>query len=534
MTTIKRQYSLPKCSLQLEGMATDDSASSSRPLLSMLLQAECHFTDGNQRLTGGRDFLESLVKAVSLYAQEVLSGLGNPAEAEVTAGVQLWPSEQPGCHHLRWSPPEGPPIELELTTLQLADLVDAVDQFFADSRTLPDLTLQLAPVSRRYRPAEVPVGTQAQPLVMGLGSLAIAALALFFVPIPEVQEPEVRPEAETEDVSAASGSDEPDTDEPEASGSSPDEEDEDSDVPADADPDDEASDDEDSEVVADKDDEDGEGVTDTDADDEISEVSDDEVSDDEADEPNDAAPERPRRTTVDRDRGETITAAELEALLEDGETIADPTDVKYIERYLYREINQSWDDREDLREDLAYRVTATVDGAIVAYEPIETTPAEGEDLTPLPDLTFLPTQAAIAAREATVDFKVVFTRGQALQVNPWHGYAGRPELGERIDARDAIADLQEELADALDDGWDEDKDTRGNDLVFRVAVTEDGAIADYYPQNNAAFSLVAETPLPELLDPAAGRETGSVIPSEPLGQFQVVFKPDGVVEVSPF
>ncbi|NEO87040.1 MAG: DUF4335 domain-containing protein, partial [Spirulina sp. SIO3F2] len=377
MTTIKRQYSLPKCSLQLEGMATDDSASGARPLLSMLLHAECHFTDGNQRLTGGRDFLESLVNAVSLYAQEVLSGLAHPAEGNETTGVQLQPSEQPGYHHLRWSPSEGQPVEVELNTLQLADLIDAVDQFFADSRTLPDLTLQLAPVSRRYRQAEVPVGVRAQPLVTGLGGLAIAALALFFVPIPEVQEPEFIPEEETEEVSEADDAAESPDDEV---GSSPD-----------------------------SDDEDGESDT---ASEDADEVADE---DEAADESEIAAADSPRRA----DAGETITAAELEALLEDGETIADPTEVKYIERYLYREINRNWDDRDRLTEDLAYRVTATIDGAVVAYEPIETTPAEGEDFTPLPDMTFLPTQAAIAEREATVDFKVVFTQGQALQVNPW-------------------------------------------------------------------------------------------------------------------
>ncbi|NEO88330.1 MAG: hypothetical protein F6J87_29350 [Spirulina sp. SIO3F2] len=149
-------------------------------------------------------------------------------------------------------------------------------------------------------------------------------------------------------------------------------------------------------------------------------------------------------------------------------------------------------------------------------------------------MTFLPTQAAIAEREATVDFKVVFTQGQALQVNPWHGYAGTPELGERIEDEETLAELQDQLAAALGEVWDEDNDTLGNELVFRVGVTEKGAIADYYPQNNAAFTLVAETPLPELLKPTAGRKPGSVIPADPLGQFQVVFKPDGVVEVSPF
>jgi len=39
-------------------------------------------------------------------------------------------------------------VQLDLTTVQLFDLVEAVDQFFADSQTLPDLSLQLTPVSK--------------------------------------------------------------------------------------------------------------------------------------------------------------------------------------------------------------------------------------------------------------------------------------------------------------------------------------------------------------------------------------------------
>ncbi|MGB0562986.1 MAG: DUF4335 domain-containing protein [Spirulinaceae cyanobacterium] len=478
--TIKRQYSLPKCSLQLEGMnaaATEDNEiDSHRPLLSVLLQAECIFPDREPRLLGGRDFLESLVNAVSLYAQGVLSGVSQPAATHRESGVNLWPSEQPGYHHLEWLPAEGQPVELELSTLHLADLVDAIDQFFADPRTLPDMTLQLTPVSRRYRQADIPLAVRAQPLATGLGSLAIAALLLFFIPVPEVEEPTVPPET-TEENGETTQTD-PDETPADASGE---------DDPPDAD-----------------------------------------ETNDESDGADDASePER-------ADTGETITAAELEELLSQGETITDPTEVRYIEQYLYRELNRAWEERDRLSTDLAYRVTATVDGAIVAYEPVDGTPEERGELTPLPDLQFLPTQAAIAQREATVDFKVVFTQDQVLQVNPWHGYAGTPTLGEQIEDAETLGKLQDELAQTLGEDWDEDVDTLGNDLVFRVGVTEAGEVADYQAQNNAAFTLSGLTPLPDRLEPNAGRSTGSVIPGEPLGQFQVVFKPDGVVEVSPF
>ena len=83
-----------------------------------------------------------------------------------------------------------PPIQVDLTTVQLFDLVEAIDQSLTDSRTLPQLTLQLSPVSKRHRKAEQPIAKRAAPAALGTGVLALAAVAFFFVPIPEVREPE--------------------------------------------------------------------------------------------------------------------------------------------------------------------------------------------------------------------------------------------------------------------------------------------------------------------------------------------------------
>lgn len=479
--TIKRQYSLPKCSLQLEGMSSVEPGSvGSRPLLSVVLQAECYFKDLDLRLSGGRDFLESLATAVSRYSQEVLSGVSQPIATEGNVeGVRLWRGEQPGQHHLSWSPPEGEMVEVQLNTLQLADLVDAIDQFYADSRTLPELTLKLAPVSRRYRQADVPLAVRSQPVLTGVGVLAIAAALLFFIPVPEVKNPKVAYEENIEETIAEDAAEDT-TEEPETD--DPDMDDPDVDSP-------------DAEDEADEDD------------------------------------------SNERDSGDaedTISADELEDLLASGETITDATEVQFIQQHLYRELSDAWQNRDRLSEDLAYRITATIDGAIVVYEAIEGTSRSADEQTPLPDLKFLPTQAAIANREATVDFKVVFTEDQVLQINPWDGLQGSPTLGDQIRDRGTLRKLQDELRETLVKKWDEDVDTRGNDLIFRVSVAEDGAIADYQAQNNAAYTLEAETPLPKLLKPEAGRQIGSVVPDEPLGQFQVVFKAGGVVEVGPF
>ena len=70
--TIRRQYSLPNCTLVLEGLSDGSAASQLdlRPVLSILMSAECYVTGLGEPLSGGREFFESLVRAVSSYAQE--------------------------------------------------------------------------------------------------------------------------------------------------------------------------------------------------------------------------------------------------------------------------------------------------------------------------------------------------------------------------------------------------------------------------------------------------------------------------------
>lgn len=199
--TIRRQYSLPNCTITLEGLS-DDTASgdlSGRPLLSILMTAECRFVGSNQSLTGGRVFFEHLVKAVSAYAQECLSGVRHPQQTgEGSPQVHLESVEDKTLHRLTWYPDaetNQTPVAIELTTVQLFDLVEAVDQFFGDSRTLPDLSLKLQPVSRRYRQVEEPVVQRVVPATLGIASLAVAAIALFMIPVPQVRKPEPTPQS---------------------------------------------------------------------------------------------------------------------------------------------------------------------------------------------------------------------------------------------------------------------------------------------------------------------------------------------------
>src|SRR5205085_10217610 len=141
-------------------------------------------------LVGGREFFESLVRAVSGYAQEFLSNVPNPqAHNQDSELVELQKIDINRHRLIVHSEDEAQgfdakpnhhkePIQIDLNTVQLFDLVEAVDQFFADTQTLPELSLELQPVTRRNSIANQAVLKQAVPAGIGVSSLAVAALTL--------------------------------------------------------------------------------------------------------------------------------------------------------------------------------------------------------------------------------------------------------------------------------------------------------------------------------------------------------------------
>ncbi len=185
--TIQRQYSLPNCTLALEGFG-DATASGSdlRPIMSILTNAECRFM-GQPVMRGGKDFFEGLIATASLYAQEVMSGIRVPAADEANHAVQI---DRVGAdaHQLTFTPETGTPQTLSLNTVQLFDLVEAIDQFIADTQTLPQWALGLKPAAKKFAQRE-PISKQALPFAAGLGSLAIAAAALLTLPTPPINQP---------------------------------------------------------------------------------------------------------------------------------------------------------------------------------------------------------------------------------------------------------------------------------------------------------------------------------------------------------
>ena len=206
---IKRQYSLPNCNLVLEGLEDSDPQNvailDGKPPMSILINAECHLLKSDRKLSGGSVFLTNLARAVSNYAQEFLSGLPqSDSNSNEYPQVFLAPVAEKNLHRLTLEPnPESgeAKTEVDLSTVELFDLVDALDRFYLDRSTLPQVTLDIKPVSRRYRQPEQPLTERLTPVAIGFTSLAIAAGALFMIPPPEVAPPEsppIAPATETE------------------------------------------------------------------------------------------------------------------------------------------------------------------------------------------------------------------------------------------------------------------------------------------------------------------------------------------------
>jgi Domain of unknown function (DUF4335) len=188
--TIKRQYSLPNCTLILEGFGDGAQGQGDlRPVMSILTNAECHMTEQAKVLRGGKDFFESLIAAVSLHAQEFLSGVHLPdnTASNLTQQVNIQ-TVGPDVHRMTLTQEGQPDQQVDLSTVEFFDLAEAIDQFGADTQTLPKWAINLTPVPKRYAPKSS-VANQVGPIAMGAASLALAASALWFLPNPMVKTP---------------------------------------------------------------------------------------------------------------------------------------------------------------------------------------------------------------------------------------------------------------------------------------------------------------------------------------------------------
>ncbi len=476
---IQRKYSLPNCTLLLEGLS--DAARSAqfqelRPELSILVNAECYFPSYNQPLVGGREFFESLVRAVSGYAQEFLSNVPNPQahneESELVELQKISVNRHRLIVHSEGNS-EGfesngnsnkQPIQIDLNTVQLFDLVEAVDQFFADSQTLPELSLELQPVTRRYGGASQALLKQAVPASVGVSSLAVAAIAFSLIPAPQMRQPQPKPEEQTSSATPSTSPSAPPTT----------------------------------------------ASTDT------------------------VTPAPTPIAVATPTPGTQPAVRDLEALLNTVTEITDPSQLRVLNRQVYNQINPAWNNRSALKQDLVYRVGVAADGAIVGYKALNKEANQGIEQTPLPNLLYNPAKRPAISNEPIAQFKIVFTNQGVLEVSPWRGYARTPEvIGTKITEPKTVKSLNQKLYSSLRQSWG-GTPTFKQDLQYRVAVNKDGTIADYEPLNQVAFDYFRETPLPKMFQALYGSNLAAPNNKEPLAHFQVTFKPSGKLEVTPW
>lgn len=475
---IQRKYSLPNCTLLLEGLSDATKAvhyQEMRPELSILVNAECHISGYQQPVSGGRDFFESLVRAVNAYAQEFFSKIPNPNFSDRESELVEIQAVDNNCHRLivrsenRTNNSDIAGVAMDLNTVQLFDLVEAVDQFFADTQTLPELILQIQSAPRRYGAGSEGIAQQVVPMTVGATGLAAAAVAFALLPAPQLRPPQpAATQPEKAETPAATATPSPTATEDTSSQAIP----------------------------------------------------------------------TPTATTVANNPTPTPTANpavntnDLEKLLATVPEITDPSKLRDLNRQVYNQINPAWTERGGLSEDVVYRVGVASDGAVIGFKPTNKTANEVVDKTPLPNLLFNPANRQTTGQEPIAQYKVVFRRNGVLEVSPWNGYSGTPKvLGEKITDSNQVKQLRQKLSDQIRSRWSGVPQFK-SDLKYRVAVNKDGAIADYESLNSGAYDHYREIPLPAMFSELhQGNNVAPPDTKQPLAHYQVTFKPSGQLEI---
>ncbi|ACC84829.1 conserved hypothetical protein [Nostoc punctiforme PCC 73102] len=225
---------------------------------------------------------------------------------------------------------------------------------------------------------------------------------------------------------------------------------------------------------------------------------------------------------------------DLDALLNIAGEITDPSQLHALKRQVFNQINPAWTNRLGLQQDLVYRVGVAADGAIVGYKAINQVANEKIELTPLPKVLYNPANRPQISNEPIAQFQVVFNSQGVLQVSPVRGYSKTPEVvGAKITDSNIVKGLNQKLYNTVRQTWS-GTPTFTQDLKYRVAVNKDGVIADYEPLNQVAFDYFRETPLPKMFNAIYGSNVAAPNDKEPLAHFQVIFKPSGKLEVTPW
>ena len=481
MTRIQRQYSLPNCTLLLDGMddPTQANAMDLRPIMALLLNAECRIGNGygdlGGSLVGGRAFFESLVNSVSRYAQEFLSGIHLP-----TDNFQLVQMKRSGLdqHELSYQPspdesnPNAKPEKFNLSTVQFFDLVEAIDQFAADTQTLPAFSLNLSSVAKKFVPRAI-MGKQAVPAAIGLSGLAIAALAMFSLPIPTVKQPE------TLRAGVNSGLPSP---APNLAASTPPSPTLSPAVNPSASPDVDSKKIETDLTIP-------PAITDP------AEI--------------DRLKQQLKGNVMDKLKQDSKFPEPLVyrvSVGKDGQIVGYKPDSDLAEKEKSQTplpdllLNATPDKKPEALAD--YRVIFQTSGRVDVVPWSAETSAASAPNTPI----------ALASPDPTI------------QTSPAPSTDSKQEITDSV----ALDALQPKLYDQLDKAW-ETNPPFNEDLRYRVQVTREGTIVSYNPENAAARNYANEIPLPKLSQGQSGNPT-----ADGTASFKVVFRPSGKIEVSPW
>lgn len=482
--TIQRQYNLPTCNLIVEGLSTDGDDALAP--LSVLMNVECYFPKiMAEPLTGGREFLDSLVVAVSRYAQHLLSGIALPPSRSGVGPLPLV-DIKPGTgndHHLLVRSSSTPavdaddvaaatPQDIKLTTIQFFDLMEAIDQLVSDPQTLPDLSLPLQPLPRRLvKPAE-PVAKRAAPAVLGASALAAAAVALFFVPPPKFEPSSTSSSQEATSAVKPAGPDATPTPD-----STP------------------------------------------------------------------TPTPTPDATTTPVPISEPTSTDRATAGLDQFATappITNADTLKLLQTDLERKLDSAWSADPAPAGDLVYRIAVSAEGDILGYKYENDLALKAVDTTPLPKLVYMPVDQTQPVQEPVAQFRVTFAADGAVSLVPVGATAASPDdtadrasateggLSTKIDIPitdgSTIRDLNATLYDTILDHLE--PFTPGEEITYRVRLTESGEVVGYESVDVAAKRLQHQTPLPDLVTTTAR--------NAPEADFMVVFTEKGVLQVSPW
>lgn len=187
-----RQYISPNCTLSLQGFS-DDTSTGLNPVMSVVTQVQCQIVNSPDLLHGGLTLLDNLIKATSAYTQQLLSGLNHQCSVSSEDYISIEATPEKNRHLLIWKSQQDDSdckLKIELSTIQLFDLLNTLDQFCQDESTLPQLQDHPQPLSRRHRTSDVSLVEQSTPVAIALVSVVISAIVLYALPHPnEVRNP---------------------------------------------------------------------------------------------------------------------------------------------------------------------------------------------------------------------------------------------------------------------------------------------------------------------------------------------------------